>query len=200
MMKLRSLVTFFIIFIYSFSFSQITDTTKVVSKTKQLEVNDSISRTSIAIDSSIVYIDTTRVKKIDSLKLSKFITIKKALLDSLLRPYYSIRIDSIKNDTLINAEFSSKYRVFIDAFTKDTSYIPLPKATNFITIKKRLVIDTLKIINPIKIVNIDTTKLAEDPIWWENRNSIGIDISEAAFLNWNAGGNNSVSGLIKINL
>jgi len=200
MMNFRSLVTFFIVFVYTFSFSQITDTTKVVSKTKQLEVNDSLSRSSIVIDSSKFYIDTTRAKKIDSTKLSKYITLKKTLLDSLLKPYYSIRIDSIKNDTIVNAAFSSKYRVFIDAFTKDTTYIPLPKTTEFLTIKKKLVIDTLKIINPIKLVNIDTTRLAEDPIWWKNRNSIGIDISEATFLNWNAGGNNSVSGLIKVNL
>jgi len=200
MMNFRSLVTFFIVFVYTFSFSQITDTTKVVSKTKQLQVNDSLSRSSIVIDSSKFYIDTTRAKKIDSIKLSKYITLKKTLLDSLLKPYYSIRIDSIKNDTIVNAAFSSKYRVFIDAFTKDTTYIPLPKATEFLTIKKKLVIDTLKIINPIRLVNIDTTKLAEDPIWWKNRNSIGLDISEATFLNWNAGGNNSVSGLIKVNL
>jgi len=199
-MKLRGLVTFFTVFVYTFSFSQVSDTTKVVTKTKQLEVNDSLSRSGITIDSSKSYIDTTRVKKIDPLKLSKFITIKKALLDSLLRPYYSIRIDSVKNDTLINAEISSKYRIFIDAFTNDTSYIPLPKATKFLTIEKKLVIDTLKIINPIQLVNIDTTKLAEDPIWWQNRNSIGLDISEAAFINWNAGGNNSVSGLFKVNL
>ena len=200
MMKLRSLVTLFTVFVYTFSFSQITDTTKVVSKTNQLEVNDSLSRPNIAIDSSKFYIDTIRAKKNDSLKLSKFITLKKTLLDSLLRPYYSIQIDSIKNDTLVNVKFSSKYRVFIDAFTKDTTYIPLPKATEFLTIKKKLVIDTLKIISPIKLANIDTTKLAEDPIWWKNRNSIGLDISEATFLNWNAGGNNSVSGLIKVNL
>jgi hypothetical protein len=200
MTRLRSLVTFFTVFVYTFSFSQITDSTKVVSKTKQLEDNDSLSRSSIAIDSSKFSIDTTKVKKIDSLKLSKFITLKKALLDSLLRPYYSIRIDSINNDTIVNVEFSSKYRIVIDAFTKDTSYIPLPKATEFLTIKKKLIIDTLKIIDPIKLVHIDTTKLAADPIWWKNRNSIGLDISEATFLNWNAGGNNSVSGLIKVNL
>ena len=200
MIKLRSFVVVFTVFVYTFSFSQITDTTKVVSKIKQLEVNDSLSKSSIVIDSSKVYIDTTKIKKVDSLELSKFITIKKALLDSLLKPYYSIRIDSIKNDTLVNADFRSKYRVFIDAFTNDTTYIPLPKATEFLTIKKKLVLDTLKIINPFKLVNIDTTKLAEDPIWWKNRNSIGLDISEAAFLNWNAGGNNSVSGLIKVNL
>lgn len=200
MMQLRSLVTFFTVFVYAFSFSQITDTTKVVSKTKQLEVNDSLSRPSIAIDSSKFYIDTIRAKQIDSLKFSKYIIIKQTLLDSLLKPYYSIRIDSMKNDTLVKVEFSPKYRVFIDAFTKDTTYIPLPKATKFLTIKKKLVIDTLKIVNPIKKVRINTNKLAEDPIWWKNRNSFGLDISEAAFLNWNAGGNNSVSGLIKVNL
>ncbi|MFD2908324.1 DUF3078 domain-containing protein [Flavobacterium ardleyense] len=32
---------------------------------------------------------------------------------------------------------------------------------------------------------------------WTKENKIGLDISQIAFVNWNAGGNNSVSGLIK---
>ena len=198
MMKLKNLVIFIVVFIHSFSFSQIADTTNVVSKTHSKIVVDSLSKSNI--DSIKVRIDSISIAKIDSLKRSQHISIRKTLLDSLLRPYYSLQIDSIRNDTLISAKISSKYRIYIDAFTKDTSYIPLPKVANFLTINKKLILDTLKIINPIKPVKIDTTKLAEDPIWWKNRNSFGLDISEATFLNWNAGGNNSISGLVKINL
>lgn len=35
---------------------------------------------------------------------------------------------------------------------------------------------------------------------WTNKNVIGIDLSEVAFINWNAGGSNSVSGLAELNL
>ena len=38
----------------------------------------------------------------------------------------------------------------------------------------------------------------EDTIsYWEKTNKIGFDISQISFVNWNAGGNNSISGLIK---
>ena len=180
-MKIRILTTFFIVFIHTFSFSQVTDSTRIESKIKRQKIIDSISKSAIFIDSTKVFLDTTNKKEIDSLVHSEYISVKKTLLDSLLKPYYAIHIDSVKNDTLVNAEFHAKYRVYIDAFTKDTSYIPLPKVSTFLSIKRKLVIDTLKIINPIKPVKIDTTKLADDPIWWKNRNSFGLDINEATF-------------------
>jgi hypothetical protein len=34
---------------------------------------------------------------------------------------------------------------------------------------------------------------------WEKKNSVGFDLSEIAFVNWNAGGNSSISGLFKGN-
>lgn len=38
----------------------------------------------------------------------------------------------------------------------------------------------------------------EDTIsYWKNTNKVGFDISQISFMNWNAGGNNSVSGLLK---
>lgn len=43
------------------------------------------------------------------------------------------------------------------------------------------------------------TKLPDTITHWEGRNTIGFDISQIAFLNWNAGGNSSVSGLLKGN-
>ncbi len=35
---------------------------------------------------------------------------------------------------------------------------------------------------------------------WEKFNKIGLDFNQAAFVNWNSGGSNSVSGLLAINL
>ena len=43
------------------------------------------------------------------------------------------------------------------------------------------------------------TKLPDTISKWEGKNTIGFDISQIAFMNWNAGGNSSVSGLLKGN-
>jgi len=43
------------------------------------------------------------------------------------------------------------------------------------------------------------TKLPDTISHWEKKNMVGLDISQIAFLNWNAGGNSSVSGLMKGN-
>ena len=168
---MRSVFTIIIIlFFYSYGVAQKTDSTTV---------------------------DTLKVIKIiDTIKPTRFITIKKTLLDSLLTPFYVIKIDTINNDTL----YIPRFRMSVNTLTKDTTYIPIPKAKNYITLNTKLVIDTLKIEHPIEEVNIDTLKLAAAPIWWKNKNSIGLDISEAAFINWNAGGNNSISGLLKVSL
>ena len=38
----------------------------------------------------------------------------------------------------------------------------------------------------------------EDTIsFWKKTNKVGLDISQISFVNWNAGGNNSISGLVK---
>lgn len=44
---------------------------------------------------------------------------------------------------------------------------------------------------------IQTTK--SDTTYWEKKNTIGFDLSQISFVNWSAGGNNSISGLIKGN-
>ena len=43
------------------------------------------------------------------------------------------------------------------------------------------------------------TKLPDTISHWEKKNVVGLDISQIAFMNWNAGGNSSVSGLLKGN-
>jgi len=43
------------------------------------------------------------------------------------------------------------------------------------------------------------TKLPDSTSNWEKKNIVGLDISQIAFMNWNAGGNSSVSGLLKGN-
>ena len=41
------------------------------------------------------------------------------------------------------------------------------------------------------------TKLPDSTSNWKKENVVGLDISQITFVNWNAGGNNSVSGLLK---
>ena len=41
------------------------------------------------------------------------------------------------------------------------------------------------------------TELPDTISYWSKENKVGLDISQISFVNWNAGGNNSVSGLLK---
>ena len=43
------------------------------------------------------------------------------------------------------------------------------------------------------------TQLPDSTSYWKKNNKVGFDISETAFMNWNAGGDNSISGLLKGN-
>jgi len=45
----------------------------------------------------------------------------------------------------------------------------------------------------------DTTDSDSMLIYWTEKNTFGLNLSEVAFVNWNAGGNNSVSGLLYAN-
>jgi hypothetical protein len=42
---------------------------------------------------------------------------------------------------------------------------------------------------------VDSLKVI--PSNWKKENIVGFDLSEIAFMNWNAGGNSSISGLVK---
>ncbi|MGO3284508.1 MAG: DUF3078 domain-containing protein, partial [Mesonia sp.] len=44
------------------------------------------------------------------------------------------------------------------------------------------------------------TEKHPDKTFWKHRNAIGLDVSEVAFVNWNAGGSNSISGLLNVEL
>ncbi len=184
-----------------YSFGQITDTTRVKNRADSIQIakkkdailfvqlNDTLN-IRLGVDSLGVYktIDTVRrLTKLDSLQIR---------MDSLLSPYYNKSFDSLQNKVV----YRPRFRMTVQTISEDTIYVPIPKVREFLSIRSKLVIDTLEVLNPIVFAVIDTTKFADDPIWWKNRNSIQFDVSEAAFLNWNAGGNNSISGLIKVNL
>jgi hypothetical protein len=141
--------------------------------------------------------DTTKIFQVlDSSKIEKLVRIRKSLLDSLLSPYYKITYDTVAKDTL----YSQRYRMVVNEITNDTTFIPMPKKKKHVRARRRLVFDTLRIANQVTRIKIDTIKMADPPVWWHNENSIGLAISESAFVNWSAGGNNSVAGLFKVNI
>lgn len=135
----------------------------------------------------------------DSIIRPKMLSIERALLDSLLRPYYNIQIDSSKN-TVSGRDIMiiPKYRMVVDQYSGDTSYIPIPKKIDYVTGIKTYGIDTIGFSNDIELLTIKNTKRAKDPVWWKHKNVIGFDLNQVSFVNWNSGGQNSVSGLFKV--
>lgn len=148
--------------------------------------------------------DTLAIKALsDSLKLKqkkpRMIRIERSMLDSLLSPYYNISIDSLVGDSISeNITFTPRYRMKIDPETNDTMYVPMPKSGYYIEVLKTYGIDTIEIPEAIQLSSIKPKPKVVEPEWWEYKNSIGFDLNQVSFVNWNAGGQNSVSGLLKI--
>ena len=65
--------------------------------------------------------------------------------------------------------------------------------------KKALLLFTFLLVNYVCVAQIIQTKLPDTINHWESKNKVGLDISQISFVNWNAGGNNSISGLFKGN-
>ncbi|MEP2690103.1 DUF3078 domain-containing protein [Maribacter dokdonensis] len=100
-------------------------------------------------------------------------------------------------------------------FSHGQDTIPTPIIVDSVTVDS-IAVDTIvirrtvdKIYSPRKDVNLQIpnidfkkTKTLQKgfqrfrvPSFWETENSFGINISEVAFVNWNAGGDNAISGL-----
>ncbi|WP_282178901.1 DUF3078 domain-containing protein [Maribacter stanieri] len=114
---------------------------------------------------------------------------------------------------LLKCLFPLLFLVTLVAKGQDT--IPAPIIVDSVTVDS-IAVDTIvirrtvdKIYSPRKDVNLQIpnidfkkTKTLQKgfqrfrvPSFWETENSFGINISEVAFVNWNAGGDNAVSGL-----
>ncbi|WP_339729594.1 DUF3078 domain-containing protein [Maribacter stanieri] len=114
---------------------------------------------------------------------------------------------------LLKCLFPLLFLVTFVAKGQDT--IPAPIIVDSVTVDS-IAVDTIvirrtvdKIYSPRKDVNLQIpnidfkkTKTLQKgfqrfrvPSFWETENSFGINISEVAFVNWNAGGDNAVSGL-----
>jgi len=134
-------------------------------------------------------------KKLKEFDSSNYVMLEKSVLDSLLRPYYNSSLDLFTSENI----YTPKYRLKIGK-DQDTSYVSKPKEKTYIEVTSKNIIDTLIIKNPVDPLNIVYYKKAKEPDWWITANSIGFDMNQIAFLNWSSGGENSISGLLKIYL
>lgn len=181
--------------------AQIPDSLKVAKKIDTVlpsKVLDTLKVLKIADTAKVFQVldSTTIFNELDSIPVEKFVHIRKTLLDSLLAPYYIVNYDTVVKDTI----YSHKYRIFVNNLTNDTTYIPIPKKGRYLRAGRRIVFDTLRIENQVTQIKIDSIKMADAPVWWHNENNISLAISESAFMNWSAGGNNSVAGLFKVSI
>ena len=87
---------------------------------------------------------------------------------------FTISINSFSQDTIITPIIPEL--IPITTLVKVTTYIPLTVA--------------VKIQPAIPFIYLSS---------WKSKNTIGLDLNEIAFVNWSAGGESSVSGLIKGN-
>ena len=80
--------------------------------------------------------------KSDTLIKPKMLYIERALLDSLLSPYYNIQIDSTKNNIYgRDIIITPRYRMVVENEGNDTSYVPLPSRIAYFSKKKTYGID-----------------------------------------------------------
>jgi len=175
---------------------------------KSVEINIALDTMSIVqdLDDSAInpfgspksQMPTDSIQK-DTIRQPLMLYIQRSMLDSLLKPYYNIQIDTNYEERNKNRIIIiPKYRMMVDSKTSDTSYIAIPKSIDYFDHIKTLGIDTIGFSNAIELTTINRKKIAKEPEWWRHENSIGLDVNEVAFVNWNAGGSNSISGLFKV--
>ena len=191
-------ILFFLLFV-SVVNAQIKDSIQIENAIDSMSIIKRVDSSFMPIDTLVKTDRKINSSRSDSIIKSKMLFIERALLDSLLRPYYSIEIDSTKRNIYgRDIIITPKYRMFVDSYSGDTSYIPIPNRIEHISKIKTYGIDTIAFSNAIELVSIKRTKKAKDPVWWNHKNVIGFDLNQVSFVNWNSGGQNSISGLFKV--
>lgn len=56
----------------------------------------------------------------------------------------------------------------------------------------------LSTLSPVQSQTDSTTVKETKPMGWNQVNKVGLDLSEVSFVNWNAGGSNSISALLRL--
>jgi len=93
-----------------------------------------------------------------------------------------------------------KYRMRIRQLNGDTLFVPLPKESEHLVTKRIYRFQPVHIEQQVNQQDVDRLKKLNAPVWWKDEDVFTLAISEAAFINWNAGGNNSVAGLAKLSM
>jgi hypothetical protein len=61
----------------------------------------------------------------------------------------------------------------------------------------RIVIMLFLLVGSISILHAQKIRTTKDTVFWVSKKTIGLDINQVAFMNWNAGGNSSIAGLLR---
>ena len=64
---------------------------------------------------------------------------------------------------------------------------------------KRIIIFTVLVFSTVSFSQTIRTKMPDTISHWKKVNKVGLDFTQISFVNWSAGGNNSISGLAKGN-
>ena len=105
----------------------------------------------------------------------------------------------IFTSTLFYAQDSIPPTVIPDTVAIDTTVIDTIVIRKTLT-KIKHIPRGVNLTNPV--ISFKKTKPLKDrynsfrvPSFWQKENQLGINVSETAFVNWNAGGDNAISGL-----
>jgi len=86
-----------------------------------------------------------------------------------------------------------------DTIQVSTDTIQVSRDSVYSILEAKFVPKTKLVVKPTKTLKV-TKKQPRIPVTvsnWKNKNMIGFDLSQIAFVNWNAGGTSSVSGLLR---
>jgi hypothetical protein len=118
-----------------------------------------------------------------------------------MKPYITIQIVLIFLFSI--SSFSQEKEIVLDTIQPNQVVITNDTIVQRDSIKN-IVVDINPILTPKKIkqnIQLQSNKISRIPLkfdkFWSKKNMLGLDVSQIAFVNWNAGGNSSVAGLVK---
>lgn len=149
--------------------------------------NDSLVKTGVSVDSLYRY----NFSVYDSLKIvNDTIYLAPILVEPKILVQDSVAVDT-KSDNFKKVTIS----------TYEVSHLSKKRNMSYFLINHQLDMDFDK--EPKSDLNIPYQVLNtvyHRPSYWTKKNEIGLDLNQGTFTNWSAGGNNAISGILKIDL
>lgn len=164
-------ITFLFLLLSMGCFSQITDSVKVKKQVKNI---DQFYRNHFSVFDTLVKVNDTLYMRPISVEP------KIVLQDSILM---DTKAGGIQQVVVSTFEVTKRNK------NTDLAYFLLPKTTDF-------VYDRTPRVNyqiPYDALSPERSQIT----FWNKTNSLGLDINQGTFSNWNAGGYSSVSGIVK---